>query len=80
MMKTLSVGGRLAFIKSALGALLTYYMSVFKASKIVLNHLESLRNRISIGVDLEEKMTRVCWKKVMSQKNLVVSGLVDYLF
>ncbi|XP_052624997.1 uncharacterized protein LOC111916201 [Lactuca sativa] len=33
-------------------------LSRLMASKIVLNHLESLRNRISIGVDLEEKMTR----------------------
>ncbi|GJY94314.1 RNA-directed DNA polymerase, eukaryota [Tanacetum coccineum] len=40
--KTLSVGGRLTLIKSVLGTIPTYYMSLFKAPEGVLSHLEGL--------------------------------------
>ncbi|GKB90362.1 hypothetical protein Tco_0962634, partial [Tanacetum coccineum] len=67
--KTPSVRGRLTLIKSALRSLYTYYMSLFKVFDGVLNHLEGLRNSLFLGAEKDEhKMTWVCWKKVMAQK------------
>ncbi|GJR75652.1 hypothetical protein Tco_0088017 [Tanacetum coccineum] len=40
--KSLSVGGRLTLLKSVLGSLPTYYVSLFKAPGGVLSHLERL--------------------------------------
>ena len=60
--RTLSVGGRLTLVKAVLGALPTYYMSIFKAPLTVLSQIESLRNTFFLGADLEEKkMTWVSW-------------------
>nr|GEZ52070.1 RNA-directed DNA polymerase, eukaryota [Tanacetum cinerariifolium] len=67
--KTLSVGGRLTLLKSVLGSLPTYYMSLFKVHGGVLKQLEGLRNSFFLGADLDErKMTWVRWKKVLAQK------------
>ncbi|GKA09496.1 RNA-directed DNA polymerase, eukaryota [Tanacetum coccineum] len=67
--KTLSVGGRLTLIKSVLGVIPTYYMSLFKAPEGVLKHLERIRNSFFLGADLDErKITWVSWRKVMAQK------------
>nr|GEX57621.1 RNA-directed DNA polymerase, eukaryota, reverse transcriptase zinc-binding domain protein [Tanacetum cinerariifolium] len=67
--KTLSVGGRLTLLKSVLGSLPTYYMSLFKVSDGVLNKLEGLRNAFFLGAEIDDrKMTWVRWKKVMAQK------------
>ncbi|GKD96641.1 RNA-directed DNA polymerase, eukaryota, partial [Tanacetum coccineum] len=67
--KTLSVRGRLTLIKSVLGAILTYYMSLFKAPEGVLKHLERIRNSFFLGADLDKhKITWVSWRKVMAQK------------
>nr|GEV89036.1 reverse transcriptase domain, reverse transcriptase zinc-binding domain protein [Tanacetum cinerariifolium] len=41
--KSLSVGGRLTLIKSVLGNLLIYYISLFKAPSAVINILEAIR-------------------------------------
>ncbi|GJY21255.1 RNA-directed DNA polymerase, eukaryota [Tanacetum coccineum] len=72
--KTLSVGGRLTLIKSVLGAIPTYYLSLYKVPEGVLSHLESLRNSFLLGADVgERKITWVCWRKVMAHKQL--SGL-----
>ncbi|GJU95642.1 RNA-directed DNA polymerase, eukaryota [Tanacetum coccineum] len=69
--KTLSVGGRLILIKSVLGVIPTYYMSMFKVPEGVLSHLESLRNSFFLGADLEDrKITSVCWRKAMANKHL----------
>ncbi|GJT39893.1 RNA-directed DNA polymerase, eukaryota [Tanacetum coccineum] len=37
------------------GAILTYYMSLFKVPKGGLSHLESLRNSFFLGADMEER-------------------------
>lgn len=67
--KTLSVGGRITLINSILGDIPTYYMSLFKAPKAILNKLEALRNRFFVGVDVEEKkMMWVAWKQLMASK------------
>nr|GEX50686.1 RNA-directed DNA polymerase, eukaryota [Tanacetum cinerariifolium] len=44
-MKTLSIGGRLTFIKAVLEAMPIYYMSIFKAPLGVLKMMESIRCR-----------------------------------
>ncbi|GJU89406.1 RNA-directed DNA polymerase, eukaryota, partial [Tanacetum coccineum] len=78
--KTLSVGGRLTLIKSVLGAIPTYYMSLYKVPEGVLSHLESLRNSFFLGADVgERKITWVCWRKVMAHKQLGGLGLSGHL-
>ncbi|GJT08766.1 hypothetical protein Tco_0843228 [Tanacetum coccineum] len=67
--KTLSVGGRLTLLKSVLGAIPTYYMSIYKAPKAVINFLESVRNKFFLGADIDErKMTWISWKKVLANR------------
>ncbi|GJV47630.1 putative gypsy type transposase [Tanacetum coccineum] len=62
-------GGRLTLIKSVLGDIPTYYMSLFKAPEGVLKHLERIHNSFFLGADLDErKITWVSWRKVMAQK------------
>lgn len=61
---TLSIGGRLTMIKSVLGDLLTYYMSLYRMSVAVEKTLESMHNNVFIGGDSEDqKITWVAWKK-----------------
>nr|GEW06345.1 putative RNA-directed DNA polymerase, eukaryota, reverse transcriptase zinc-binding domain protein [Tanacetum cinerariifolium] len=75
--KTLSVGGRLTLIKSVLGAIPTYYMSLYKVPEGVLSHLESLRNSFFLGADVgERKITWVSWRKVMAYKQLGGLGII----
>ena len=50
----LSAGGRLTLLKSVLGAIPTYFMSLFKAPKVVLKELEQLRSKFFRGVDKDE--------------------------
>nr|GEV25079.1 RNA-directed DNA polymerase, eukaryota [Tanacetum cinerariifolium] len=67
--KTLSVGGRLTLLKSVLGALPTYYMSIYKAPQAVISSLEALRNKFFIGAKIDERrMTWISWKKVLAHK------------
>jgi hypothetical protein len=51
--KTLSYGGRLTLIKSVLGALGTYYFSLFKAPKYVIDYMEKLRRNFFWGGPLD---------------------------
>ncbi|GKA96271.1 RNA-directed DNA polymerase, eukaryota [Tanacetum coccineum] len=67
--KTVSVGGRLTLLKSVLGSLPTYYMSIYKAPQAVVKSLESIRNRIFIDAGSDErKTTWISWKKVLASK------------
>lgn len=67
--KTLSLGGGVTLIKSVLGAIPMYYMSFFKVPEGILSQLEGLRNAFFSGADTDErKITWVCWRKVMAQK------------
>nr|GEW96383.1 RNA-directed DNA polymerase, eukaryota [Tanacetum cinerariifolium] len=59
--KTLSVEGRLTLIKSVLGALLTYYMSLFRVSDGVLNQLEGLHNSFFLGSDIGDRKMNDRW-------------------
>nr|GEZ14286.1 RNA-directed DNA polymerase, eukaryota [Tanacetum cinerariifolium] len=53
--KTLSVGGRLTLLKSVLGAVLLYTMSLYKAPKRVLSEMESIRSKFFNGGDQSDK-------------------------
>ncbi|GKA48294.1 RNA-directed DNA polymerase, eukaryota, reverse transcriptase zinc-binding domain protein [Tanacetum coccineum] len=46
---TLSIGGRLTLIKSVLGSLRIYYLSIFKCPELVLNSLEAMRTSFFWG-------------------------------
>ncbi|GJZ26819.1 RNA-directed DNA polymerase, eukaryota [Tanacetum coccineum] len=68
-MKTLSIGGRLTLLKSVLGSMLIYHMSIFKALMSVLNRLESIRNKFLCGHDHNSRKTLwVKWKYMLASK------------
>ncbi|GJZ89940.1 putative RNA-directed DNA polymerase [Tanacetum coccineum] len=65
--RNLSYGGRLTLLKSVLGALGTYFFSLFLAPKRVINYLEKLRRNFFWGVTLDcNKMAWIGWKNVCS--------------
>ncbi|GJS71535.1 putative heat shock protein 70 family protein [Tanacetum coccineum] len=67
--KTLSVRGRLSLIISVLGAIQTYYMSLFKAPEGVLSCLERFGHSFFLGADMDErKISWVSWRQVMAHK------------
>nr|GEY73392.1 RNA-directed DNA polymerase, eukaryota, reverse transcriptase zinc-binding domain protein [Tanacetum cinerariifolium] len=68
-MKTLSIGGRLTLLKSVLGSMPIFHMSMFKVSSGVLRPLESLRSRFFNGHDTNSrKASWVKWKTVLASK------------
>nr|GEV36560.1 RNA-directed DNA polymerase, eukaryota [Tanacetum cinerariifolium] len=70
-MKVLSVGGRLALLKSVLGSTPIYYMSFFKALVQVINKLEAIRSHFFHGVDPSvRKMMLVKWNNVLASKEM----------
>ncbi|GJV26540.1 RNA-directed DNA polymerase, eukaryota, reverse transcriptase zinc-binding domain protein [Tanacetum coccineum] len=79
-LKTLSIGGRLTLLKSVLGAILIYHMSIFKVPMRVLQNMESIRARFFNGTDVNSKKPSwVRWKSVLVDKD--VGGLgVSSLF
>ncbi|GKB50952.1 RNA-directed DNA polymerase, eukaryota, partial [Tanacetum coccineum] len=50
-LKTLSIGGRLTLLKSVLGSLPIYHMSLFKVSAKVLLNMESIRCHFFNGIE-----------------------------
>ncbi|GJS12911.1 RNA-directed DNA polymerase, eukaryota, reverse transcriptase zinc-binding domain protein [Tanacetum coccineum] len=68
-LKVLSIGGRLTLLKSILGSISIYYMSMFRAPIQVINKLESIRSHFFNGVDHNvSKMSFVNWKNVLASK------------
>ena len=64
---TLSIGGRLTLIKSVLGSLGIYYMSIFKCPDSVINLLESLRASFFWGGNGDKKkMAWIKWENVLA--------------
>ncbi|GKC83397.1 RNA-directed DNA polymerase, eukaryota, reverse transcriptase zinc-binding domain protein [Tanacetum coccineum] len=62
--------GRLSLIKSVLGSLPSYFMSIYPMPTTVCNNLESMRNKFFIGGDQEDKkVTWVSWKKCMASRD-----------
>ncbi|GJY30473.1 RNA-directed DNA polymerase, eukaryota [Tanacetum coccineum] len=77
--KTLSIGGRLTLLKSVLGAVPLYSMSIYKAPKGVLHELEMIRNSFFNGADsAEKKITWVAWDKVLASKKQGGLGVSSY--
>ncbi|GJW74853.1 RNA-directed DNA polymerase, eukaryota [Tanacetum coccineum] len=67
--KTLSVGGRVTLLKSVLGSIAIYLMSIFKTPITVLNNIESIRNKFFLGAEMDErKLTWIQWRKTMASK------------
>ncbi|GKE72148.1 RNA-directed DNA polymerase, eukaryota, partial [Tanacetum coccineum] len=65
----LCVGGRLTLIKSVLGSLSIYYMSLFRVPEGVLKTLEQLRSKSFWGSQEDAKKTAwVAWEKVIAEK------------
>nr|GEW28263.1 RNA-directed DNA polymerase, eukaryota, reverse transcriptase zinc-binding domain protein [Tanacetum cinerariifolium] len=68
-MKSLSVGGRLTLLKSVLGSIPIYHMSIFKVPLKVLQGMESLRSRFFNGFDSgSKKSIWIKWNKVLVSK------------
>nr|GEZ82605.1 RNA-directed DNA polymerase, eukaryota [Tanacetum cinerariifolium] len=68
-MKTLSIGGRLTLLKSVLGSMPIFHMSIFRAPLTVLRTLESIRIQFFKGQELNSKKASwVNWKKVLDPK------------
>nr|GEW40935.1 RNA-directed DNA polymerase, eukaryota, reverse transcriptase zinc-binding domain protein [Tanacetum cinerariifolium] len=78
-MKTLSIGGRLTLLKSVLGSIPIFHMSIYRVPSRVLQQLESIRNRFLNGNDLRsKKATWIKWSNVLADKvkgGLCVSSL-----
>ncbi|GJW01986.1 reverse transcriptase domain, reverse transcriptase zinc-binding domain protein [Tanacetum coccineum] len=78
--RSLSFGGRLTLLKSVLGALGTYYFSLFKAPKCVISYLEKLRRNFFWGGSVDnKKLAWVAWKQVCSSKDCGGLGIGSLL-
>nr|GEV84021.1 RNA-directed DNA polymerase, eukaryota [Tanacetum cinerariifolium] len=68
-MKTLSIGGRLKLLKSMLGSIPIFHMSIFKVPSRVLQTLESIRGHFFNGHELgSNKASWVKWNNVLMDK------------
>ncbi|GKE21390.1 RNA-directed DNA polymerase, eukaryota, reverse transcriptase zinc-binding domain protein, partial [Tanacetum coccineum] len=68
-MKTLSIGGRLTLLKSVLGSMSIYHMSIFKVPMKVLQRMESIRCHFFNGADLSgKKSIWVKWNSALASK------------
>ncbi|GJX53244.1 RNA-directed DNA polymerase, eukaryota, reverse transcriptase zinc-binding domain protein [Tanacetum coccineum] len=66
----LSIGGRLTLIKSVLGSLGIYYLSMFKVPESILKQLERIRANFFWGGDRDnKKMSWVRWDQILASKN-----------
>nr|GEX15772.1 RNA-directed DNA polymerase, eukaryota, reverse transcriptase zinc-binding domain protein [Tanacetum cinerariifolium] len=69
-LKTLSIRGRLTLLKSVLGSMPIYHMSLFKVPKKVLHRMESMRSYFFNGVELSSKKSFwVKWKHALAFKD-----------
>ncbi|GJZ16640.1 hypothetical protein Tco_0552763 [Tanacetum coccineum] len=68
--KLLSIGGRLTLLKSVLGSMPIFHMSIFKVPSSILKSLESIRSRFFNGQDPKSnKASWVKWNKVLTPKD-----------
>nr|GEV44463.1 RNA-directed DNA polymerase, eukaryota, reverse transcriptase zinc-binding domain protein [Tanacetum cinerariifolium] len=78
--RSLSFGGRLTLLRFVLGALGTYYFSLFKAPKCVISYLEKLRCNFFWGGSVDNnKLAWVAWKQVCSSKDCGGCGIGSLL-
>lgn len=65
----LSIGGRLTLVKSVLGSLPLYYLSLSRAPLKVIDTLESIRCRFFWGIKPgEKKIIWVKWRRILLDK------------
>lgn len=65
----MSFGGRISSIKSVLGNLPIYYLSLFKMPVCVMNELVKIQSRFLLGgLRIEEKTAFGDWSKVNGSK------------
>ncbi|GJX45828.1 RNA-directed DNA polymerase, eukaryota [Tanacetum coccineum] len=75
-MKTLSIGGRLTLLKSVLGSMPIFHMSIFKVPSGVLRTLETIRSHFFNGHDSNSKKASwVNWKKVLAPRKRSLLGV-----
>nr|GEY62091.1 putative RNA-directed DNA polymerase, eukaryota, reverse transcriptase zinc-binding domain protein [Tanacetum cinerariifolium] len=68
-MKMLSIGGRLTLVKSVLGSMPIFHMSMFKVPTGTLRTLESIRGKFFNGHEISiKKASWVQWNKVLAPK------------
>nr|GEV88292.1 RNA-directed DNA polymerase, eukaryota [Tanacetum cinerariifolium] len=68
-MKMLSSGGRLTLVKSVLGCMPIFHMSLFKVPAGILHKLESIRKHFFNGHEVSSrKISWVNWNKVITPK------------
>nr|GEY50572.1 RNA-directed DNA polymerase, eukaryota, reverse transcriptase zinc-binding domain protein [Tanacetum cinerariifolium] len=83
-MKMLSIGGRLTLLKSVLGSMAIFHMSLFKAPRGVLRKLESIRSHFFNGHSPDSnKASWVKWKSALASKDnggLSISSLYALSF
>ncbi|GJX13851.1 hypothetical protein Tco_0205609 [Tanacetum coccineum] len=73
--RLLSVGCRISLIKSVLGNLPTYFMSLYLMPASIRSKLESLRNNFFNGSELgERKMVWVSWKTFLASKDVTTGN------
>nr|GEW42000.1 RNA-directed DNA polymerase, eukaryota, reverse transcriptase zinc-binding domain protein [Tanacetum cinerariifolium] len=69
-MKALSIGGRLTLLKSVLGSIPIFHMSIFRVPSSVLHTLESIRSQFFNGHEVgSNKATWVKWNSVLMAKD-----------
>ena len=65
----LSIGGRLRLVKSVLGSMPIFHMSIFKVPSTVLKTLESIRSHFFNGNEFTSNKTSwVKWSNVLTAK------------
>ncbi|KAK9055629.1 hypothetical protein SSX86_026714 [Deinandra increscens subsp. villosa] len=78
--KNLSIGGRLTLIKSVLSALPSYFFSMFRAPKNVLEGLERIRKQFLWGVSSESKRIHwVKWDKIKNETSRLWRRVIDFI-
>ncbi|GJX88576.1 RNA-directed DNA polymerase, eukaryota [Tanacetum coccineum] len=76
---TLSVGGRLTLLKSVLGAVPLFTMSIYKVPMGVLQDLERIRSKFFIGANQSDrKMSWVAWDQVLAAKKRGGLGISSF--
>ncbi|GKE60421.1 hypothetical protein Tco_1510788, partial [Tanacetum coccineum] len=73
-MKTLLIGGRLTLLKSVLGSMSIYYMSMFEVPKQVLKKMESIRSHFFKGADLKDRKISLVIYALESIKSITVTA------
>nr|GEY87635.1 RNA-directed DNA polymerase, eukaryota, reverse transcriptase zinc-binding domain protein [Tanacetum cinerariifolium] len=75
-LKTLSIRGRLTLLKSVLGSMPIYHMSLFKVPKKVLHRMEFMRSIFFNGAELSSKKSVwVKWKHALASKDKIGLGV-----